>query len=123
MSLRSTLNERLTDYNIEGDSGELYDILVSDSMIAVTLTDVMSVLSESRTNYLLIAYGKSLSEAYENVLAKEKACKLVFIYFSPGVFEMKDLSTLLNIIGEDVILGYAKNDVMSHGVKLVMIFN
>lgn len=120
---KSDLNERLHGYRIEGNVDELYNILNSNSKVSVGIHGVIYALSPSRSNYIKVGYGDSLTEAYKEAATKGTTCRLVHIFNSEGGLGFKDLYNFINTIGEDVIFGYAKNDTISRGLKLVMIFN
>lgn len=74
--------ERLRAYKIEGDVSELENIINSNARIFTSLRDVLSVLSKDKTNYIMVGYGESLTDAYNDTLADGRACRLVHIFCS-----------------------------------------
>lgn len=121
--LKNEIKARLGDYKIDGNKDELCNVICTDSLVKISLNDVLSVLSDENTNYIRIGYGQTLHSAYTAGGVVGKTCKLVHIYSYPGKIKFKALYNFINSINNDIIFGYSEDDLMSPGVKLVMIFN
>ena len=123
MQTNNELKDRLRNYKIDGDTAELWNVICSDSLVLTTLNDVLSVLSHENTNYIRTGYGQTLNQAYKNGTVEGKTCRLVHICFYPDKISFYDLYNFINSMNDGIIFGYSKDDLMSAGVKLVMIFN
>ena len=123
MQNQNELKEILKDYQTDGDIVELWNVVSSDALVLTTPNDIISVLSRSKTNYIRVGYGDTIFKAYENGYAKGGLCKLVHIYFSERGMCLIDLYKFIESLGDDIIFGYTKDEIINNGVKLVMIFN
>lgn len=123
MQIQKDLKNRLKDYKIDGNTEELWNVICSDSLVITTLDDVLSALSSENTNYVRMGYGQTLYHAYKAGEVEGKKCRLVHIYFYPGKINIYDLYNFINSLNDDIIFGYSKENLMSPGVKLIMIFN
>lgn len=114
--------ERLRTYNIEGDVSELENIINSNARIFTTLRDVLSVLTKDKTNYIMVGYGESLTDAYNDALVEERVCRLVHIFYSDWSYA--DISKLNEFIGsmdKDIIFGCSMDKKLERSIKLVML--
>lgn len=117
------LKNELSVYKIEGDITELSNILYSNAQVLISESELLSVLSKDKTNYIRIAYGDSLIQAYKDGINKGCKCRLVHIFFTDGSMNFQDLSSFIDCLGRKIIFGYSKNETIKYGVKLVMILN
>ncbi len=121
------VNDIPKGYSIEGDIDELEHLISPDAHIFISFVDIVSVLSKDTANYILVGYGKTLTEAYHNEAPDGRTCRLVHIYFSPdaiyNAMTMYALNNFLTGIGKDVIYGYTLDRTIDNEVKLVMLFN
>ena len=110
---------------IDGDAAELVNIInsIANASIQVSRRDINSVLSTDKTNYIRTGYGETLEKAYDVEPPEGTTCKLVHIYSRPEKINVYEFNDFINGIGTDIIFGYTKDEMMTGGVKLVMIFN
>lgn len=117
------LKEQLKGYHIEGDIGELINLITSNSQVSIHLRDIIQALSDSCINYVRTGYGETLDEAYKEAAAKGNTCKLVHVLAPVGEIMPQDLYSFIMGIGDDVIWGYLSECMNGSKMKLVMIFN
>ncbi len=123
MQYKRELSEQLKGYKIVGDIVELRNLITSKALVATHLRDIICALSERKTNYVRVGYGETLAHAYKDAAVKGRICRLIHVYYSYGKLQLTDLNNFINGLYEDVIFGYSIEDVLSHEIKLVMIFN
>lgn len=114
--------ERLRAYKIEGDVSELENIINSNARIFTTLRDVLSVLVKDKTNYIMVGYGESLTDACNDASVEKRICKLVHIFYSD--WSCADISKLNEFIGsmdKDIIFGCSMDKKLEHSIKMVML--
>ncbi len=116
------LEEQLKGYRIEGDIGELINLITSNSQVSIHLRDIIQVLSDCSINYVRIGYGDTLGEAYKDAVVGN-TCKLVHIFSPIGEITVHDLYSFIMSIGDDVIWGYSSESMDGSKMKLVMILN
>lgn len=110
-------------YEIDGNASELVNIINSNASIQVTRRDVNAALSTDKTNYIRTGYGETLENAYQVEPPEGTTCKLVHIYSRPGKINISEFNDFITGLGSNIIFGYTKDEMMTDGVKLVMIFN
>lgn len=114
--------ERLRAYKIEGDVTELENIINSNARIFTSLRDVLSVLVKDKTNYIMVGYGESLNDAYNDASVEKRACRLVHILCSDWSYaSMYELNEFIGSMGKDIIFGYSMDKKLERSIKLVML--
>lgn len=114
--------ERLRAYKIEGDVSELENIINSNARIFTSLRDMLSVLSKDKTNYIMVGFGESLTDAYNDALVANRTCRLVHIFCSDWSYaSMHELNEFIGSIDKDIIFGCSMDEKLERGIKLVML--
>lgn len=114
--------ERLRAYKIEGDVSELENIINSNARIFTSLRDMLSVLTKDKTNYIMVGYGESLTDAYNDTLVEERICKLVHIFYSDWPYaSMHELNEFIGSMDKDIIFGCSMCEKLDRGIKMVML--
>lgn len=114
--------ERLRTYNIEGDVSELENIINSNARIFTTLRDVLSVLSKDKTNYIMVGYGESLNDAYNDASVEKRAYRLVHIFCSDWSYaDISKLNEFIGSMGKDIIFGCSMDEKLECNIKMVML--
>lgn len=122
LKVSSRKMERLSAYKIEGDVYELENIINSDARIFTTLRDIVSVLAKDKTNCIMVGYGESLTDAYNDASVEGRICRLVHIFYSDWSYaDISKLNEFIGGIGKDIIFGCSMDEKLERGIKMVML--
>jgi hypothetical protein len=83
---------------------------------------MLSVLTKDKTNYIMVGYGESLTDAYNDALVDGRACRLVHIFCSDWSYaDISKLNEFIGSMGKDIIFGCSMDEKLECGIKLVML--